>query len=253
MFLVAALFFILGSVLGSFLGLIVDRMGRGEQIIRGRSKCDKCNHELAVLDLIPLLSYLILKGKCRYCGTKLAFRLFALELLTGLIFASFFIYATTTGIPPTLLILLLIIFFCLEGIFFTDLKFGVIPDEFNAIIAIATFVMLFVFARSILGVNLVVGLLACLFFLLIFAATRGRGMGFGDVKLSFVMGFFLGFPQIIVGLYAGFLTAAGVSLILIIARKKKLHGGTIAFGPFLVLGTVFAFFFTGSIISLFFN
>ena len=154
--------------------------------------------------------------------------------------------------PALFFILLSIIFFCYIGIFVSDQLTGIIPDEFNVVIGVATLLMLIFYHPTDLVVHIASGLGAFIFFLSLYLATRGRGMGFGDVKLAFLLGFFLGFPQIIVSLYFAFLTATFVSLILVILGKKKLRGGTIYFGPFLVAGGVFAYFLTDQVIKLFF-
>ena len=128
-------------------------------------------------------------------------------------------------------------------IFFADLKYGIIPDKivFPAILVSAFYLLTMNY--QLLAINFLSTLGAGLFFLLLFLITRGRGMGFGDVKFSFLMGLILGFPNIIVALYLAFLTGAIVGCILIIWRKKKVFGTAIPFGPFLVLGNFIAIFF----------
>lgn len=243
--------FFAGSALGSFLSVLVDRFPRGETVIRGRSKCEHCHRVLSAQDLIPIFSYLMLSGKCRYCRAKIPFRLFAVEAVCGILTASLFAYSYVFNIPIIQPLYLLIVFFCLFGIFLTDYISGIIPDEFVIAIILATLIFLGISERTLLIPNLLSALGAFCLFMAILLATRGRGMGAGDVKLSFALGLFLGFPNIIVGLYTAFLTAAGVSLILILAGKKKLRGDTIAFGPFLVAGSVAVYFLGGRILTLF--
>jgi prepilin signal peptidase PulO-like enzyme (type II secretory pathway) len=96
-------------------------------------------------------------------------------------------------------------------------------------------------------IPLLSGFISFLFFLVLFLITRGKGMGLGDVKLSFAIGFLLGWPSTLIAQYVAFLTGAIVALILIIGRKKKFFGGTIPFGPFLAIGTMVGFLFGGSI------
>jgi prepilin signal peptidase PulO-like enzyme (type II secretory pathway) len=127
-------------------------------------------------------------------------------------------------------------------VFFTDLKYGIIPDKVIFPAALVSLLYLFINPNSLILSHLLSAGGGGLFFLFLFLITQGKGMGFGDVKFAFLMGLILGFPDIIVSLYIAFLTGAIVGCILIVWRKKKLVGTSIAFGPFLVLGTLLAMF-----------
>lgn len=235
--------FILGLFVGSFLNVLVDRLPKGESVIKGRSRCERCKKELAWRDLIPLFSFLQLKGKCRYCRSPLSFYYPIIELTTGIMFfvTALFVFNNFQFSIP--LIYYLFIVSSLIVIFFADLKYGIIPDKivFPAIAII--FLYLLINPSSFIINHLLSALGACLFFLLLFLITKGRGMGFGDVKFAFLMGLILGFPNIIVALYAAFLTGAIIGIILILWRKKRIFGTSIPFGPFLVLGNFIAIFF----------
>ena len=251
--------FIIGTAVGSFLGVIVDRLVSKEQIWKGRSHCDHCRHNLAPVDLIPVLSFFLLKEKCRYCHKKLSFFYPVIELLAGLAFLAVSVAVMDhTGFFFNQIAYLLVIFYylafisCLIVIFFTDFRYGIIPFKvvFFAFLLALLWQIYLPFAHfsfstiQLLGLQtnllsvVLSGLCAGGFFLLIFLATKGRGMGFGDVVYAFLMGFVLGFPLIIVGLYIAFVTGALVSLLLVLFGKKSFRGGTIPFGPFLVFGTV---------------
>ncbi|MBI2613172.1 MAG: prepilin peptidase [Candidatus Levybacteria bacterium] len=263
------LFFIfaLGLFVGSFLNVLVDRLPKGESVIKGRSHCEKCKKILKWNDLIPLLSFVFLKGKCRYCSARLSPYYPIVEFTTGIMFVittlfifngsqflisnfkfliNFQLLITNYQLLLTLIYYLFIIS-SLIVIFFADLKYGIIPDKivFPAILVSFFFLLFTVFVNHLLS-----AFGAGLFFLLLFLVTRGRGMGFGDVKFSFLMGLILGFPNIIVALYVAFLTGATVGIILIIWRKKRIFGTAIPFGPFLVLGNFIAIFFGKSIFHL---
>jgi prepilin signal peptidase PulO-like enzyme (type II secretory pathway) len=162
----------------------------------------------------------------------------------------FYLYVMSQGFTLSEGLFLGVVFFSLAGIFLTDLFYGIIPDQFVAAIVISVFIFLGIYEPSLFPWYLLSGIASLALFLALFLITRGRGMGFGDVKFAFAMGFFLGFPQIVIGLYSAFLTAACVSVILVLVGKKKLKGGTIVFGPFLVLGTIFAHLFGQQIINL---
>jgi len=234
------LFFIFGAFIGSFLGVLADRIPRSETIIKGRSHCEFCKKELKWLDLIPIFSFLFLKGKCRYCHKKLSWHYPIIELTTGILFALTFLFLRS-GFTISLLFYLIIVS-SLIVIFFTDLKYGIIPDKILLPAVIISAVYLLIFSPQSLIMHLVSGFGACMFFLILVLITKGKGMGTGDVKFAFLMGLFLGFPQIIVGLYIAFLTGALISIILVLWGKKNFFKGTIPFGPFLVLGTLTSIF-----------
>jgi prepilin signal peptidase PulO-like enzyme (type II secretory pathway) len=133
-------------------------------------------------------------------------------------------------------------------IIFTDIKYGIIPFKVIAVTVVAA-VIYALFSPMFLNYLLsALGVFAL--FLALFLITRGRGLGFGDVVYAFMMGFVLGYPNIIVGLYVAFLTGAIVSLILVWTGKKKMKGDSIPFGPFLVAGTLLGLFWGDQLISL---
>jgi len=250
--LVIAFIFLIGLFIGSFLNVLVDRLPREESVIKGRSHCERCKNELAWFDLIPLFSFIALKGKCRYCHAHLSFYYPIVEVITGILFVLVFIFVNQEDVTYKVLsiryvwelLYYLFITSSLIVIFFTDLRYGIIPDKiiFPAILVSATYLILLNVQHSMLP-YLFSALGACLFFLFLFLITKGRGMGFGDVKFAFLMGLILGFPKIVVSLYVAFLTGAIVGCILIIWRKKKLSGTSIPFGPFLAIGVLVAIFY----------
>lgn len=231
--------FIFGTFIGSFLGVIIYRLPRNESIIRGRSHCDHCKKSLTPFDLIPVFSFLFLKGRCRYCKTKLSWFYPLVEIVTGTLFVLAALYVGSITVE------LFYYFFIISSLivlFFIDLKHGILPFSVIVSATVVAFVYLLLNTPYMILNNLLAGLGAFLFFLLLFLGTRGRGMGFGDVIFVFFMGLFLGFPNIVVGLYIAFISGAVVSLILVALKLKKLKGGIIPFGPFLVLGTLCALF-----------
>ncbi len=263
--------FIFGLCVGSFLNVVIDRLQQNESIIAGRSYCDSCKKKLLWYDMFPVFSYLFLKGKCRFCHAKISIQYPAVELTTGILFLVSllchpeFISGSRLQALEMLnqvqydnylsFIFQLLIISSLIVIFFTDLKYGIIPDKIIYPAVVVSFLFISFTSKeswlhfvhpATFEVGLINYLLSAfgsfLFFLLLYLITRGRGMGFGDVKFAFLMGLFLGFPKIITAFYIAFLTGAIISLILVIWRKKKFRGGTIPFGPFLVFGTLAALF-----------
>ncbi len=242
--------FICGLFIGSFLNVLIDRLPRGETVVKGKSRCESCKHKLAWYDLIPILSFVELRGKCRYCGALLSWYYPLVEVITGGLFVLTFHYLQQSNLPFTIyhlpfifqLAYFLFLISSLVVIFFTDLKYGIIPDKVVYPAVFVSLFYLFIIHNSLFIIHILSAFGAFAFFFLLFAITRGRGMGFGDVKLAFLLGLFLGFPKIVIGLYIAFLTGAVVSLILVVWGKKKLKGSTIPFGPFLVFGTIVAHF-----------
>lgn len=237
--------FTLGLSIGSFLNVLIDRLPEGKSVIRGRSFCDHCKKTLAWYDLIPVLSFIILNRRCRSCHRLISWQYPFVELAAGLLFV--FIYTSMNRfieVRDNYFFTIIYLFTITSGllvIFITDLKYRIIPDEILIVQIIISFAYQVFFQPLSIIPNFITGLVFLLFFLFLVLITRGRGMGLGDVKLAFVMGFILGFPNIIVAFYLSFLTGAAVSLILIVSRHKKIKS-KIAFGPFLCTATFVCLF-----------
>lgn len=242
--MIIIILFILGLSVGSFLNVVIDRLPAGESVIRGRSHCDKCKKILAWYDLIPLLSFVYLQGKCRYCKYSLSYQYPAVELITGISFAlidSSFTFDILSFSEIFRSIFTLIFISCMIAIFITDLKYRIIPDEVLVFFGFSALLYIYIFERNQIMPDILSAFISSAFFLFLVIITRGRGMGMGDVKYALLMGFILGIPKIIIGLYLAFLTGGVISIILIIAGLKKMKS-TIPFGPFLVLGTAVTLF-----------
>jgi leader peptidase (prepilin peptidase) / N-methyltransferase len=255
MLLLYFVLFVLGACVGSFLNVLIDRIPIGKSVLFSRSACEKCLKQIFIFDLIPLLSYIILRGRCRYCRVKIPARLFLVELIVAVLFPLAFIFAFINIFQYAVLLIILLI---ILGISVADIDKGIIPDKL--LILLGVFSLLHVIFQiqntsavqvtNLLGTHLLAGVTAFLFLLLIFMVTRGRGIGFGDVKYAFFIGFLLNFKGIIIVFYAAFLTGAVISIILVLAGKKKLKGESIAFGPFLSLGVVLALLFEKQILEI---
>lgn len=235
--------FIIGLCLGSFVGVVIDRIPKNKTILYGRSQCDRCHHTLSWMDLVPVVSFLFLKGKCRYCGTRLSWEYPYIEIVTALLVVSVY---TLSGSPTNVFSLLNTIFLlgiilCFFALCMIDMKYGILPDTILFFATVITVFFLFLSPTSWMN-HILSALAASLFFFLLIIVTKGKGMGMGDGKLAFLMGFFLGFPQILIALYIAFLTGSLAALILVVSGKKKIKGGTIPFGPFLIFGTFVSYF-----------
>lgn len=244
----AIFLFIMGTAIGSFLNVVIDRLPR-EESLNGRSHCDYCKHVLSPLDLFPLFSYLFLGGKCRYCGKKLSPQYPAIEALTGAAFV--LVFYALPALPYIELFFYLGIVSCLIAVFFTDLKEQIIPDELQIAFFVLTFLLRIVQGASVydLAGGAVSGLIVTAPILVLYLITKGRGMGFGDVKLAFNIGFFLGWAKGLIVLYLGFIIGAAVGIILLAAGLKKMKS-KIAFGPFLLLGVFIMIVWSDTILNL---
>ena len=238
------LLFIIGLFFGSFLNVLVDRIPRGETFIKGHSHCEFCNKMLKWYDLVPVLSFILLQGKCRYCKHSLSLFYPVIEISTGLLFALTYLLIPSQSIVSVIYFLFIISGFIV--IFFTDLKSGIIPDKVLVPAILLTFFYLLIINPSSLIINILCGLGAFLFFVTIAVVfkvlTKKDSLGGGDVKLVFLLGLFLGFPGIVISLYIAFLTGALIGIILILWRKKSFQKATLPFGPFLILGTIISLF-----------
>jgi len=258
--------FIIGASIGSFLNVLIDRLPK-EESINGRSHCDFCGKKIAWYDLIPVFLFFILRGKTRCCKKKLSFQYPVIELITGLIFVGvikdgpYFESLTRT-------VLMLSILSSLIVIFVSDLKYHLISDYM--LLALFIFSVIFHLMQLIgsenptptLGVSTIYnylqlfitiyipsGLIISFPIWLIYFISRERAMGLGDVYLAAIMGFLLGWQAGLLALYIAFVTGAIFGLIAIIFKNKKFKS-KIAFGPFLVIGTVIMLFWGERIMEM---
>jgi prepilin signal peptidase PulO-like enzyme (type II secretory pathway) len=247
--LISFFVFLFGLTIGSFLNVLIYRIPIKLGFINGRSFCPNCKKSISWYDNIPLLSYFLLKGKCRKCKSPIPFRYLLVELLTGVLTVLIFNFKfqiSNQGLifnfkTTANLVLSLFLVWGLIVIFFIDLKHFIIPLEM-----IYPLIAVFFIFRIIDGNFLNYFLSGCgafLFLFSLFLITKGKGMGFGDVQFAFLMGIVLGFPKIIVAFYLAFLTGAIIGTILIIKGKAKLKK-PIPFGPFLS-GAVFISYLWG--------
>jgi leader peptidase (prepilin peptidase)/N-methyltransferase len=233
----------LGLVTGSFLNVCISRIPEEGSIIYPPSHCPKCKSKLGIYDLIPLISYLILRGRCRYCGEKISIRYPVVEALTAALFLMFYLKAGLSVQFAALLIFSVL----LVLISFIDIEHMVIPD-FLMLIGIGSGVAYSVCSGSI--VESLTG--ACFGFLFMFIlssaakyALKKEAMGDGDIKLLVMLGANLGIERTLLSVLFASLTgaAAGISLILLKKMKKEDY---IPFAPFLALGAVLAILIYGA-------
>ena len=244
------LFAILGLAIGSFLNVCIDRLPRNESIVFPPSHCEGCQHKLAAKDLIPVFSYLRLRGRCRYCQASVPRRLFWVELATGLIFALLFWHY---GLSAELGVM--IFYACLFIVIFViDLEQGLILNKV-AYPGMVVALLLALYPWPWLNESIVMrvayaalgGGIGFGVFLLIALASRG-GMGWGDVKLAALIGLATGFPLVFLAIIMGAILGGIVAVALVIAKKRK-RRQTIPFGPFLALAAMVTLLWGSNILS----
>ncbi|MCP6726994.1 MAG: prepilin peptidase [Patescibacteria group bacterium] len=239
--------FILGLIIGSFMNAVIWRMGTGLSVLKGRSVCPHCKHTLRLTDLIPVVSIVLLRGKCRYCSKPISIQYPVVEVATGFIFAFLLWFI---GLNILELLVLWILASLLIVIFVYDLKHFIIPDTmvFGSIFLAVVWQVI----QGDIISGLISGIGAAAFFFLLFFISKGTWMGFGDVKLALFMGLFLGWPNIIVALFIAFLVGAMVGVALVALKKKGMRS-EVPFGPFLLFGSAIAFVLGNTLVDWYYN
>ncbi len=242
-----------GLIIGSFLTVVVDRVPRGASIVSPGSACGNCGLRLGFRDLVPVFSWLALRGKCRRCRTNIGTEPLILELLTGLLFGLFaWKFGPTWALPA----------YCvlgagLIGLSWIDLRTKRLPRQIIYVTAALGIPLLCVAALVIheprrIWTMLLGGGIALAFMAIVYLASRG-GMGDGDVRLSPLLGAYLGWLNpgfVAVGLFLGFFFGAIVGVAMM-ATGKAGRKTAVPFGPFLALGTIVAIFIGQRCIDLF--
>ncbi len=248
--LMYVLIFIVGLCIGSFLNVCIYRIPREEGIVLPPSHCTNCNNRLIWKDLIPIASYLFLKGQCRYCKEKISSRYAIMELITGISYVLVFIkygfslYSLKYLILISLLIVISLIDIDTMNIYFKTTVFGVLCGVIIlAIEGINSGYGVYNYLYYFLG-----GIIPAIIITLIILITRG--MGWGDVEIFFICGLFLGVKLSIVMMFLSFVIGAIISLFLL-CTKRKTRKDPIPFGPFIALGAFFAILMGDAIINIY--
>lgn len=271
--------FIFGLLFGSFLNVVIfwleselskqkTENSKQRKTLFGRSFCPNCKHQLGFFDLVPFFSWIFLKAKCRYCGEKISIQYPLVEFSTALIFLATFVYLSggifsaisywLLAVGLANLVLLLTVNCLLLIIFVYDLKHKIIPDKiiYPAIILAIGYWLLAIGTGYLNNTTSLAASLYPLlsafgaggFFYFLAAVSDGKWMGGGDIKLVFLMGLLLGFPNILVGLFLGFTLGAIFGITLIVLNKAKMQS-EIPFGPFLITGTWIALFYGSKVVE----
>lgn len=242
--------FLLGLIFGSFANVVALRVNTGESLIFGGSRCFSCSRRLRWFELVPLVSYIALRGRCRSCNAAISLQYPLVELASGCIFLLLFVFAPrgVLGVLPRGLpsgFLLPFVFFWLLLILSVyDLRHQILPDVLVGAAAAAA--ILVVMAEGIRDPKLILvhGLAGAglfLFFGALWFFSGGRWMGLGDAKLSFAIGLFLGPVPALVALFLSFWMGAVVGIGWVLTHRIRTLKIPIPFGPFLALGAFAAY------------
>jgi len=243
--------FLFGLTGGSFLNCLIYRLYYRKSIL-GRSFCPRCQAKIKWFDNIPLLSFVILKGRCRQCHQRISWQYPLVELITGLLFLfSFLRLSSVFMIHDSKFIILLLrdwlMIFVLIFIFVYDLKYYLIEDLIILPTGLIIFILNLFLKMSWLSL-LLSALGAALFFLAQYFFTRGRGIGLGDFRFGILLGVYFGWPKIVLAILLAYIVGGLVGLALILLGRKK-WTSILPLGPFLVVGSLITIFCGQAIIN----
>lgn len=242
---------ILGLNIGSFLNVVILRL-HTKKISRGRSKCMNCAHELSAKDIVPVFSFLFLRGRCRYCKTKMSRQYILVEITTAVMFLLVYIKLIgdinllnlTNGL---LFVYYTFVFSLLIVMSVYDMRHMILPWGLMRIFLVTVFLGSLATAYITTGItftNVISGFLIAFPFWVLWYFTKGKAMGFGDIELMCGFGFMLGIASGIAAVMISFWAGALFVFLKMIISRKVLHGKVqIPFGPFLVFGAFLAFIF----------
>lgn len=261
--LIFVFIFVFGTIIGSFLNVVIYRLNTGKNIVNDRSICMTCNRTLRWYELVPIFSYLIQSGKCRRCKDIISHQYPLVEFGTGIIFilvAYHFLPVLIFSLISYILLtsLFVFIFSILIVISVYDIRHKIIPDKLVYLFAIVSFFSIFVNYTGIGQIFIIPsisyflsGPLLALPFALIWLVSQGKWMGLGDAKLmlgiGWMLGIFLGLSAMIISFWIGSI----VGLLIMFFSHKKVNMKTeIPFAPFLILSTLIVFLFNLDIVTL---
>lgn len=241
--------FILGLIIGSFLNVCIYRIPKEESISYPPSHCSSCGSRLGVLDLIPVISYVLLKGRCRYCGEKISLQYPIIEVITALLFLALYgKYGLTVTFAANcffiaLLLVIAVIDYKTEEVYFRSIITGIAG---GVVLLVYCYLFKLPVADKIIGAGIGYGVIAMIILL-----SKG-GMGWGDAEICLLCGLFTGLKLTILALFLSFIIGAAAALILIIAKIKK-RTDFIPFGPYIALASIISVLAGNSIINWYLN
>ncbi|MGB9807905.1 MAG: prepilin peptidase [Thermosulfidibacteraceae bacterium] len=225
--------FITGSIFGSFINMLIYRLPKNLSIIHPPSHCPTCGKKLKFWQNIPIISYLILKGRCYYCKNKIPIRYLLVEIICGTTFVLLYLKAKN----HIELIHMLIFSLILTTVTFIDLEHLIIPDELNIVLLIIGSVFSLTNSSITDLKGAVIGGIAALAIMLAIYLTSKGKMGFGDVKLLGAIGVNIGYKLVLLSFFIAVFTGSLVGIVLILTGMKS-RKDPLPFGPFLSLGAI---------------
>ena len=259
MYIVLSIFLsFLAVLLASFFTVVIERTQREESFLTGRSHCDHCRKTIAWYDNIPLFSFLLLGGRCRYCHKKIDRWFFFTELVAAIYALLLSLFLWQVDALATWPIWQMSLFFLtgllLVFVVLADMRYLLIPDFFSGLLFIFGLIyQYFIFStvgqgkEILFGKNILLALVFAFFFFFALAKIarfilKKDALGMGDIKLILPLALFLSWPKILVALFLSFIIGGIFATLLLVSKKKKL-GQAVPFGPFLVTGAIVAFFY----------
>ena len=233
------IFFILGTFFGSFYTVVATHLVKDEPFLTNRSKCDNCSHPLSILDMIPILSYVFLRGKCRYCHTKIDPLSTYMELFSGILFATaYYVFGPTYELFIALGIISLLLI-----VIITDVSSLIIPDE------LLIFMSLYFIVFDLINLGILptikaiidgVFLFLVMYFIMLIGnfVFKKESLGGGDIKMMFIFGHILGPLAGIASIFLGSIIALPISIMFLVKEKEHI----IPFGPFLLIALTLLYF-----------
>lgn len=228
-------FFIFGSIMGSFYHVVATRMSNDESIVRPGSHCPKCNHYLKWYENIPIISYIILKGKCKNCQSKIPISYLIVEIVTGLLFS---VCYHSFGLSVDLLVALVFVS-SLITVIVSDIEYMIILDEvlmFASLLIVIIYVFGCGLEQTAYHIYGGIGAFLAMYTIKILGdkAFKKESLGGGDIKLMFLFGLVLGFPMSICTIFLATFIAFPIALIILFSNKENI----IPFGPFLSMAAI---------------
>lgn len=239
--------FLFGLCIGSFLNVLIYRLPRGLNAAKGFSFCPACNHRLFALDLIPLFSWLFLRGKCRYCGARISAQYPVVELTNALLWTGCvwrFGFGGAAFAAMAVCSALLVVAFC-------DWQQREIPDSMHLVILAGALVSMLTGSGLSVGARLAGAVCVAAPMLVLALVTGGAAMGGGDIKLMAALGLFFGWKLSLFTLFGGALL--GTAAFFVLAKTKAKLGREVPFGSFLSAAAVLAIFYGDSLLSWYFS
>lgn len=239
---------VLGAILGSFICVIAERIYTGQSFIKGKSRCNSCNKHLRTIDLVPVVSWIIARGRCLRCKSKIPFTYLLIELALAVSFgAAYLTFGATLSLALFLLALCIATFVVVY-----DMRHTVVPLYASASLALVSLIFAYThfLGTDFFGPALILAGTVTFIFVALHVGSKGRAMGLGDAPIAFSLAM-LTFPYSLTGLVVSFWIGALYGIgVLLVRRSGPTMGIEVPFVPFLVLGHLLAFFFSWNLFSL---